>query len=211
MPVKHCLSILLLGLISIHSLFANAPESRTWTTAQNGPLTGILINASADSVTVKRLPDGQVFRLKLADCSAEDQAYVAKLQKDAREAESFDAKISGKIAWRLPPWNNLSWTNRQPAELWLWDEATRTPVEKLASFDVDYDSSSKRNEFIGSFVSTGPVHLWKPAKYVIKAFFQASVNGEQKRMEEISAPMLLPTATKNGVDLNTVRFSLGRN
>lgn len=207
--MKHLLAIHLLGLASLHSLSA-APESRTWTTAQGGPFTGSLVNASADSVTVKRLPDGQVFRLKLSDCSTEDQAYVAQVQKEARESESFDAIISGEIAWRLPPWNNLSWTNRQPAELWIFDEKTRTLVEKVATLEVNYNNSSKRNEFFGKYVSSGPVHLWKPAKYVIKARFRASVNGENKDLEQTSTPMSLPVAGKDGINLNTVRFSLTR-
>lgn len=187
-----------------------APESRTWTPSQGAPFTGIVVNTSPDAVTVKRLPDGQVFRLKLSECNSVDQVYVAQIQKEAREAESIDARLSGEITWRLPPWNNLSWSNSQSAELWIWDEKTRSPIEKIATLKVDYANSSKRNEFFGTYKSDGPVHLWKPAKYVIKARFRANVNGEDKNLEQISTPMVLPAPGKDGINLNIVRFSLTR-
>jgi hypothetical protein len=208
--VKRFLSIIFLGASAVLTLSAAAPESRTWTPAQIPPFSGTLVNAAPDTVTIKRLPDGQVFRLKLIDCSAEDQAYVAKALKDARDAESYDAKISGEITWRLPPWNNLGWTSRQPAELWIWDEKTRTPIEKIATFDVNYDPSMKRNEFFGKYSSSGTIRLWKPAKYVIKGRFQATVNGEHKDLEQTSTPFTLPAVGKDVLQLNIVRFSLTR-
>lgn len=202
--------IVLFSLCLSLSIVWAAEEPRTWTDSQGNVINGIYINSTEDSVTIKRVPDGQAFRLKLADCSAEERDYVAKVVADAREAESFDADISGEIAWRLPAWNNLSWSNRQPSELWIWDEKTQTPLEKVATLMVDYSSSSKRNEFLGSYKSDGPVHLWGPKKYVIKGKFTGTVNSEKKDMEQTSTPFLLPTPGRNGLKLNIVRFSLAR-
>ena len=192
------------------ALQAAPHEARTWTPAQVQPFSGELISTSTDSVTVKRLPDGQVYRLKLADCSAADRDYVAGVLRAAREAESFDATLSGELTWRLPPWNNLAWQNRQPAELWIWDDAARKPVEKVAKFDVEYHNSSKRNEFIGSYTTPTPVRLWKPAKYVIVGRFRGTVNGEEKSLEQTSTPFLLPSSGGDALKLNIIRFTLTR-
>jgi len=201
--------LLLSTCLFLHSVFA-AEESRTWTDAQGNTITGTYVNSTQDSVTVKRAPDGQAFRLKLADCKPEEKEYVAKMRADAREAESFDANVSGEISWRLPIWNNLSWTNRQSSELWIWDEKSQTPLEKVATLTVEYTNSSKRNEFFGTYKSDAPIHLWKPAKYVIKGKFSGTVNGEQKTVEQTSTPFLLPTATRDGIKLNIIRFTLTR-
>lgn len=205
-PHLPILAILALAL-NVHA----APhEPRTWTPGQAPPFSGELISTSPGSVTVKRLPDGQVFRLKLSDCSAADRDYVAGVLRAAREAESIDATLSGELAWRLPPWNNLSWQTRQPAELWIWDEAEKKPVEKVATLEVEYTSSSRRNEFIGSYRTPAPVRLWKPAKYVIVGRFRGTVNGEEKNLEQTSTPFLLPSSGGDTIKLNIVRFTLTR-
>lgn len=203
--------IAFLAFASASLALAQPQEPRTWTDAEGNTITGIYLNATEDTVTIRRVPDGQAFRLKLADCKPEERDHVARVKKDAREAESFDATVSGEITWRLPGWTNLSWSTQQPAELWLWDEATKSPTEKLASLTVTYESSDKRNEFFGTYASSGPVRLWKPARYVIKARFAGTVNSKEKSAEEISAPMTLPAVNKEGaVKLNIVRFSLTR-
>ncbi len=207
----HLSRILLLLSTSffLHTALA-AEEARSWTDAQGNTITGTYISSTEDSVTIKRAPDGQAFRLKLIDCKPEEKEYVAKMRADAREAESFDATVSGQITWRLPIWNNLSWSNKQPSELWIWDEKNQVPLEKVATLTVDYDNSSKRNEFFGTYKSDGPIHLWKPVKYVIKGKFSGTVNGEQKTVEQTSTPFLLPTAGKDGLKLNIIRFTLTR-
>jgi hypothetical protein len=195
--------------IAVPSLLA---EVQTWTMGTGATLQGEYVRSTEDAVIVKRSPDGQIFRLPLKDCSENERAYVAGKQKEEKEANTIEAKVHGVIDWRLPGWNSLSWSNKQPAELWSWNETTRTPVEKIADLSVEYnrDLNPTRNQFTGKFVSDGRVRLLKTDKFVVKGKFACSVNGGDKNLEQISAPFPLPNVLKDDLDIGIFRFSLTR-
>lgn len=199
----------LLGAVSL-SLVSASAEVLTWTTGPGMSVQGEYIRSTEDAVIVKRTPDGQVLRLPLVDCSEENRAFVAQKQKEERDANTIEATVRGVINWRLPDWNSLSWSNRQPAELWSWDEKTKQPGEKLATLSVDYDKDSKRNQFTGKFVSDGPVRLLKTDKFVVKGKFSCTVNNAPKNLEQISTPFPLPNVLKDELDFGTLRFTLTR-
>lgn len=164
------------------------------------------VNSTADTVTIKRA-DGQALRLLLSECSQEDRDFVAEKQAAQIAANSIDATVSGKIIWKLPPWRNLSWSTRQNSELWSYDDKTGKPAEKIVDLPVSYESDFRRSEFSGEFSTAGPVRLLKTGRFIIKGIFHGSVNGEDKSVEQLSAPFSLPQISKGVIDLHTVRFT----
>jgi len=201
--MKAWLGCLLLGMLS-----ADGAEVHSWSDGKGGQIEAEYLNSTAQTVTIKRVPDGQVFRLMLKDCSEADRAYVAQLEAAAKEASMIEVPIRGEVVWRLPGWQSLSWSNQQNSEIWTWDEAAGKPAQKVATIAVNYESSSKHNEFEGKFASTGAVRIPKEGKLVIRGIFNASVNGKTKSLDEYSQPVPIPAAGKDGIDLRTVRFSL---
>jgi len=185
-------------------------ETRTWT-SKGQAIVAEYTNSSADTVTVRQPGTGQAFRLLLADCSAEDREYVQKKQAEAKEADMVTAIVRGRITWRLPSfWNSMSWSNNQPADLWIWDEAAQKPLQKIATVMVKYDGNFNRNEMVGTFASESPLRLPKSARYVLKQKFQGTVNGGAKDIEQMSASFSLPALSKDGIDLHTVHFIISR-
>ncbi len=192
---------LLLGSLSLPA----AP--RPWTTPQ-GAVTADYISATADTVTL-RTANGQALRLKLSDLAEADRAFVAQKQAEAKEANMIDATLKGEIVWRLPNWNSISWSTTHDTEIWLWDDKTRTPTEKVAGAKAEYrTNTSTRNQFEGTYSTKEKVHIAKDARVVVKAKFSATVNGKQKEMEELSVPITLPALNKGEIKLPTVRLSL---
>ncbi len=165
------------------------------------------MSSDATTVTLKKVSGGQVLKVPLSELSGADQDFVKQKQLEEDNAKKFQAAVSGDIVWRLPGWRSLSWTSEQDAELWLWDEIARAPSVKVASVRVRY--SQDRTQFTGRFRTEGSVELRTDRKVVVKATFQATVNGESKDQDQTSEPMTLPTAKSPGkIDLHTVRFSL---
>ena len=198
------------AMLLISACFQIPAQGRVWTDAAGKTSEAEYISSTSDSVMVRQA-NGQAVRLKLSDLSPADREFVAKQQAAEKEAQMIDAVIAGDIIWRLPAWNSLSWNNTHPAEIWLWDDKTKAPTEKVASVKVNYTREQKnRNEFNGKFKTDAPVHLAKTARLVVKAKFGATVNGTEKNLEETSVPMSLP-ALKNGtIDLPAVRLSITR-
>lgn len=192
------------------SLVSASAEVLTWTTGPGMSVQAEYIRATEDAVIVKRVPDGQVLRLPLTDCSDENRAFVAQKQKEDREANTIEAAVRGVINWRLPEWNSLSWKNLQYSELWSWDEKTKQPLEKLATFEVNYNKDPKRNQFTGKFVTSEPVRMLKTGKFVVKGQFSCTVDTTRKSLEQVSTPFPLPNTLKDELDFGTLRFTLTR-
>ena len=179
-------------------------QGRPWTTANGQTIEAEYISATADSVTIRQA-NGQAFRLKLAECSEDDRAFVAAKHAEQIEANMIEAVVSGEIIWRLPDWSSLGWTNKQDSEIWMCDEKTGTPTEKVGSFSVDYHSITAG--FAGRYKTEAPIRLLKTGKFAIKGIFRARVNNEYKKAEQFSAPFSLPSIKNGEIDLHTVRFS----
>jgi hypothetical protein len=185
-------------------------NGRTWTDAKGTSIEGEYVSSTAETVVIRRTTDGQVFRLKLSEISDEDRQTVAQKQAEEKQLNAINAVIKGEVVWRLPGWRSLGWSSTHPAEIWLWDDKTATPSEKVASVSVDYVKDRSHNQFSGKFKTDAPVAVPKNAKLVVKAQFTATVNNEKKDLEQISSPMSLPALNKGEIDLPTVRLSLMR-
>lgn len=204
-------SIFSAQLAFVWSLAVSPIEARPWSDGKGGTVEAEYVSSTSDSVTIRRTADGQAFRLKLSGLSEEDRAFVVQKQAEAKAANIVEAKLVGEVAWRLPAWRSLSWQNAQPVEIWLWDEKTRAATEKIGDAKANYQRNGNRNEFYGTFKTEAPVKFPKGTKFVVKAKFQANVNGQNKDMEETSQPMTSPAASAKGeINLPTVRLSLMR-
>jgi hypothetical protein len=203
---------IVIGRFAFVLFFTVAPiQARPWSDGKGGTVEAEYVNSTADMVTIRRTADGQAFRLKLSELSEEDRAFVLQKQAEAKAANMVEAKLVGEVAWRRPAWKSRSWQTTQPVEIWLWDEKTRAATEKISDAKANYHRSGNRNEFYGTFRTEAPVKFPKGTKFVVKAKFQATVNGRSKDMEETSQPMTPPAPTAKGeVNLPTVRLSITR-
>ena len=201
-----CVQVAFIWFFAVASI-----QARPWSDGKGGTIEAEYVNSTADTVTIRRAADGQAFRLKISTLSEEDRAFVDQKQAEARAANMVEAKLAGEVAWRLPAWQSLSWQNEHPVEIWLWDEKSRTATEKVGDAKANYQRNGNRNEFYGMYKTEAPVKYPKGSKFVVKAKFQANVNGRDRKLEETSQPMTPPPASAKGeVNLPTVRLSISR-
>ena len=199
-----------IGLLLGAAQFATAAQTRSWTDAKGIRTEAEYISSTADTVMVRR-PDGQALRLKISELSDVDRAFVAHKQIEEKEANMVRAVLKGEIMWRLPNYSSLGWSSSQPAEIWLWDDKTRQPIEKVASVNVTYINNQRnRNQFEGTFKTEKPLQIAKNARVIVKANFKISVNGKDRNLEELSVPVSLPPSNKDEINLPASRFSISR-